>query len=107
MIPSVRVAGSFECFFCHQHQFKATTRIFHLVLGRFDSGIEIVVREQTGDGDQQAEGGRDQTLGDTARDGGRGSQLIPTHHAEGVHHAGHRAEQSEERGGGDDGVEDG
>ena len=107
MIPSVRVTGSFEGFFCHQHQFESATRIFHFVLGRFDSGIEIVIREQAGDGDQQAEGGRDQTFGDTARDGGRGSQLIPTHHAEGVHHTRHRAQQSEEGGGGDDGVEDG
>ncbi len=107
MIPSVRVTGPFEGFFCHEHQFESATRIFHFVLGRFDSGIEIVVREQAGDGDQQAEGGRDQTFGDTTRDGGRGSQLIPTHHAEGVHHAGHRAQQSEEGGGGDDGVEDG
>ena len=73
MIPSVGVAGPFEGFFCHQHQFESATRIFHFVLGRFDSGIEIVVREQAGDGNQQAEGGRDQTLGDTARDGGRGS----------------------------------
>ena len=73
MIPSMRVTGPFEGFFGHQHQFESATRIFHFVLGRFDSGIEIVVREQTGDGDQQAEGGRDQTLGDTARDGGRGS----------------------------------
>ena len=107
MIPSVRMTGSFEGFFCHEHQFESATRILHFVLGRFDSGIEIVVREQAGNGDQQTECGRDQTLGDTACDGGRGSQLIPTHHAEGVHHAGHRAEQSEEGGGGDDGVEDG
>lgn len=73
MIPSVGVACPFEGFFCHEHQFESATRILHFVLGRFDSGIEIVVREQAGDGDQQAEGGRDQTLGDTARDGGRGS----------------------------------
>ena len=73
MIPSMRVTGSFKGFFCHQHQFEATTCIFHFVLGRFDSGIEVVVREQAGDGDQQTECGRDQTLGDTARDGGRGS----------------------------------
>ena len=73
MIPSMGVTGSFEGFFCHQHQFKSATRIFHFMLGRFDSGIEIVVREQAGDRDQQTEGGRDQTLGDTARDGGRGS----------------------------------
>lgn len=107
MIPCMGVTGPFEGLFCHEHQFESATRIFHFVLGRFDSGIEIVVREQAGDGDQKTECGRDQTLCDTARDGGRGSQLIPTHHAEGVHHAGHRAEQSEEGGGGDDGVEDG
>jgi len=52
MIPSVRVTGSFEGFFCHQHQFESAARIFHFVLGRFDSGIEIVIREQAGDGDQ-------------------------------------------------------
>jgi len=73
MIPSVRVTGSFKGFFCHQHQLESATCIFHLVLRRFDSSIQIVVREQAGDGDQQAEGGRDQTFGDTARDGGRGS----------------------------------
>jgi hypothetical protein len=33
MIPSMGVAGSFEGFFCHQHQFEATTRIFHFMLG--------------------------------------------------------------------------
>ena len=92
MIPSVGVAGPFEGFFCHQHQFESATRIFHFMLGRFDSGIEVVVREQAGDGDQQTECGRDQTLGDTARDSGRSSQLIPTHHTEGVHHARHRAQ---------------
>lgn len=92
MIPSVGVADPFEGFFCHQHQFESATRIFHFMLGRFDSGIEVVVREQAGDGDQQTECGRDQTLGDTARDGGRGSQLIPTHHAKGVHHTRHRAQ---------------
>ena len=73
MIPSVGVAGPFEGFFCHQHQFESATCIFHFMLGRFDSGIEVVVREQAGDGDQQTECGRDQTLRDTACDGGRGS----------------------------------
>ena len=107
MIPSVGVAGPFEGFFCHQHQFESATCIFHFMLCRFDSGIQIVVREQTGDGDEKTEGGGDQTFGDTARDGGRGSQFISTHHAEGVHHPGHRAKQSEEGGSGDDGVEDG
>ena len=107
MIPPVGVAGPFEGFFCHEHQFESATRIFHFMLGRFDSGIEVVVWEQAGDGDEKTEGGGDQAFGDTTCDGGRGSQLIPTHHTEGVHHAGHRAEQSEERGGGDDGVEDG
>jgi hypothetical protein len=92
MIPSVGVADPFEGFFCHQHQFESATCIFHFMLGRFDSGIEVVVREQAGDGDQQTECGRDQTLGDTARDGGRGSKLIPTHHTEGVHHTCHRAQ---------------
>ena len=94
MIPSMGVTGSFEGFFCHEHQFESATRIFHFVLGRFDSGIEIVIREQAGDGDEKTEGGGDQTFGDTTRDGGRGSQLIPTHHTEGVHHAGYRAQQS-------------
>jgi hypothetical protein len=107
MISSMGMAGPFESFFCHEHQFESAAGIFHFMLGRFDSGIEIVVGEQAGDGDQQTECGRDQTLGDTARDSRRGSQLISTHHAEGIHHAGHRAEQSEEGGGGDDGVEDG
>ena len=107
MIPSMGVAHPFEGLFCHQHQFKATPRIFHFMLGRFDSGVEIVVREQAGDGYEKTKGGGDQTFGDTTRDGGRGSQLIPTHHTEGVHHAGHRSEQSEERGGSDDRVEDG
>ena len=68
MIPSLGVTGLFEGFFCHQHQFESATRIFHFMLGRFDSGVEVVVREQAGDGDQQAECGRDQTLGDTTRD---------------------------------------
>jgi hypothetical protein len=94
MIPSMGVTGPFEGFFCHQHQFESATRIFHFMLGRFDSGIEIVIREQAGDGDKQTEGGGDQTFGDTTRDGGRGSQLIPTHHTEGVHHAGYSAQQS-------------
>ena len=107
MIPSMGVAGSFEGFFCHQHQFESAPRIFHFVLGRLDSGIEIVVGEQAGDGDEKTKGGGNQTFGDTTRDGGRGSQFIPTHHTKGVHHAGHRPEQSEERGGGDDGVENG
>ena len=52
MIPSMGVTGPFEGFFCHEHQFVSATRILHLVLGRFDSGIEIVVWEQAGDGDQ-------------------------------------------------------
>ena len=94
MIPSVGVTGSFEGFFCHQHQFESATSIFHFMLGRFDSGIEIVIREQAGDGDEKTEGGGDQTFGDTTRDGGRGSQLISPHHTEGVHHAGYRAQQS-------------
>jgi hypothetical protein len=71
MIPSVGVADPFEGFFCHEHQFESATRIFHFVLGRFDSGIEIVVGEQAGDRNQQTEGGCDQAFGDTTRDGGR------------------------------------
>ena len=107
MISSMGVAGSFEGFFRHQHQLESATRVLHFVLGRFDSGIEVVVRKQAGDGDEKTEGGGDQTFRDAPCDGGRGSQLVPTHHAEGVHHAGHRAEQSEEWCGGDDGVQDG
>ena len=106
MIPSVGVAGPFECFFCHQHQFKSATCIFHFVLGRFDSGIEVVVREQAGDGDQQTERRRDQALRDTTRDRRRCAQLIPTHHTEGIHHTRHRAQQSEEGGGSDNGIKD-
>ena len=96
MIPSVGVAGPFEGFFCHQHQFESATCIFHFMLGRFDSGIEVVVREQAGDGDQQTERSRDQAFGDTARDGGRSSQFIPTHHTEGVHHTRHRAQEAQQ-----------
>jgi len=107
MISSMGVAGPFEGFFRHQHQLESATRVLHFVLGRFDSGIEVVVRKQAGDGDEKTEGGGDQTFGDTTRDGGRGSQFIPTHHAKGVHHAGHRPEESEERSSGDDGVENG
>ena len=92
MISSVGMAGSFESFFCHQHQFQSATRVFHFMLGRFDSGIQIVVWEQAGDGDEKTEGGGDQTFGDTTRDSCRGSQLIPTHHTKGVHHAGYRTE---------------
>jgi len=33
MIPSMGVTGSFEGFFCHEHQFESATRIFHFVLG--------------------------------------------------------------------------
>ena len=68
MIPSLGVTGLFEGFFCHEHQFESATCIFHFVLGRFDSGIEIVVGEQAGDRDQQAERSRDQPLRDTTRD---------------------------------------
>ena len=107
MIPPVGVTGPFEGFFCHQHQFESATRIFHFMLGRFDSGIEVVVWEQAGDGDQQTECGRDQTLGDTARDGGRSSQFIPTHHTEGVHHARHCAQQSQQGRCRNNGIKDG
>ena len=68
MIPFLGVTGLFESFFCHQHQFESATCIFHLMLGRFDSGIKVVVREQAGDSDQQTEGGCDQSFGDTTRD---------------------------------------
>ena len=68
MIPSLGVTGLFEGFFCHQHQFESATCIFHFMLGRFDSGIEIVVGEQAGDRNQQTEGGCDQAFGDTTRD---------------------------------------
>ena len=107
MIPSVRVTGPFEGFFCHQHQFESATRIFHFVLGRFDSGIEIVIREQAGDGDQQTERRRDQPLRDTTRDRRRCAQLIPTHHTEGVHHARHRAQQSQQGRCRNNGIKDG
>ena len=96
MIPSVGVTGPFEGFFCHEHQFESATRIFHFVLGRFDARIQIVVREQAGDGDQQTERRRDQALRDTTRDRRRCAQLIPTHHAKGVHHTCHRAQQSQQ-----------
>ena len=92
MIPSLGVTGSFEGFFCHEHQLESATCVFHFMLGRFDSGIEIVVREQAGDRDQQTEGSRDQPLRDTTRDRRRCAQLIPTHHTEGVHHTRHRAQ---------------
>ena len=68
MIPSLGVTGSFEGFFCHEHQLESATCVFHFMLGRFDSGIEIVVREQAGDRDQQTERSRDQPLCDTTRD---------------------------------------
>ena len=68
MIPSLGVTGLFEGFFCHKHQFESATCIFHFMLGRFDSGIEIVVGEQAGDRDQQTERSRDQPLRDTTRD---------------------------------------
>jgi hypothetical protein len=92
MIPSVGVADPFEGFFCHQHQFESTTCIFHFVLGRFDSGVQIIIREQAGNGDEKTEGGGDQTFGNTTRNGGRGSQFIPAHHTESVHHTSHRPE---------------
>ena len=107
MIPPVGVTGPFEGFFCHEHQFESATSIFHFVLGRFDARIQIVVREQAGDGDQQTERRRDQALRDTTRDRRRCAQLIPTHHTEGVHHARHCAQQSQQGRCRNNGIEDG
>ena len=106
MIPPVGVARPLKRLFRHEHQLQPATGIFHLVLGRFNARIQIVVREQAGDGDQQTEGRRDQALRDTTRDRRRCAQLIPTHHTEGVHHTRHRAQQSEEGGGSDNGIKD-
>jgi len=89
------VTGSCERFFCHEEKFESAPGILHFVLSGFDAGVEVVVRKQAGDGHKQTEGGGDQTFGDTASNGGRGAQLISTHHAEGIHHTRHRAEQSE------------
>jgi len=33
MISSVGMAGSFESFFCHEHQFESATSVFHFMLG--------------------------------------------------------------------------
>jgi hypothetical protein len=67
------VAGLCERFFCHEQKFESATGIFHFVLGRFDSSIQVVVGKQAGDGHKQTESGGDQTLGDTASNGGGGA----------------------------------
>jgi hypothetical protein len=67
------VAGSCERFFRHEQKFEPATGIFHFVLGRFDAGVQVVVGKQAGDGHKETEGGGDQTLGDTAGDGGGGA----------------------------------
>ena len=98
--------GSLKSFLGEEEQIQPPAGVIHFVLNSLHLGVEIAVGKKTGDGDEETEGGGDQTLGNTAGDGRGRTQFVPAHHAEGVHHAHDRAEQSEQRGGGDDGVED-
>jgi hypothetical protein len=78
----------------------------HFLLRALRAGVQEIVGEQRGDGDDKTAGRGDERFSDTTRDGAGGSRNVSAaERAEGAHHAGNRAEEAEERGGGDDGVE--
>jgi len=98
---------SLEGFLGEKQKIQTPSGVVHFVLNGLNLGVEVAVGQETGDGNEQPEGGGNETLGDTPGDGGRRTQLVPAHHAEGVHHADDGAEKAEQGGGGDDGVENG
>src|SRR5688500_9343325 len=71
-----------------------------LNLGRqvVDLGREVVVQPHRRDGDHEAEGRRDERLGDAGRDRAEARRAGRRHGAEGVDDAHRRAEQADERG---------
>src|SRR5438105_1383677 len=74
----------------------------HLDREAVDAILEVVVRPDRGDGDEQTEGRRDEGFGDTGRDGG---DTTPRrgHLLEGVDDADDRSEETDERRRGTDG----
>ena len=78
------------------------------MFGGLDAGAEDIVGEEPDDRDDETGGGGDEGFADTAGDrAGGGADVAVTEGAERGHHAGDRAEEAEERGGGDAGVENG
>lgn len=71
-----------------------------------EAGVEDVVGHQAHDREQQAGGGRNQRFRHATRDHpGRGGDVAGAEGAERAHHAGDRAEETEQRRRGDAGVE--
>src|SRR5208282_814836 len=67
---------------------------------------EIVEREEGDECDEQPDGGRDQGFGDTTRNAARIDKTLISEELERADHARDRAEKAEQRGGGDDRLED-
>src|SRR5208283_3713441 len=81
--------------------------VVHVHVESFDLVGEVVVSPHGGNGDEQAEGGGDKGLGDTACDRRQTGGFVRGDTFEGVQNADDRAEQSDERCGGTDGGKSG
>src|SRR5258708_24311523 len=84
---------------------EAGAEPLHLV---HDLGLalrEVVEGEERDEGDEEAERGGDERLGDAAGDAPGIDQALIAEQLEGADHAGDSAEQSQQRRGGDDGLE--
>src|SRR5258708_5878105 len=79
--------------------------VFDIVTGFFNTGVQIVEGEQAGDGDRKTAGGSDECFSHTTRDLSSGRGDIARHVTEGTHHTGNGTEKTEQRSGGNHGVE--